>query len=57
MDKQPYVADSRVSDEDRVFICVRQDMLVEHGHAYTQNVVWLELLLHRRIAIQGFVPG
>jgi hypothetical protein len=56
-DKQLYVAISRVSDEDREFIRVRQDMLGEHGHAYTKNVVWLELLLNRRIAMQEFVPG
>jgi hypothetical protein len=32
-------------------------MLDKHGHAYTENVVWLELSLHRRIAMQVFVLG
>jgi hypothetical protein len=32
-------------------------VLDEHGHTYTENVVWLELLLHRRIGMQIFVLG
>jgi hypothetical protein len=30
-------------------------MLDKHGHTYTENVVWLELSLHRRIAMQIFL--
>jgi ATP-dependent DNA helicase PIF1 len=48
---QLYVAISRVGDEDRVFICVGQDMLDEHGNAYAKNVMRPELLLQRRIAM------
>jgi hypothetical protein len=43
-----------VSDEDRVFYLLYLD---KHGHANTENVVWLELSLHRRIAMQIFVLG
>jgi hypothetical protein len=32
-------------------------MLDKHGHAYIENVVWLELSLHRCIGMQVFVLG
>jgi hypothetical protein len=40
-----YVAISRVSDEDRVFICFRQDMLGKHGNAFTNKLLCKKILV------------